>query len=113
MSTAAADRYTRLSKGFNPVRRETLGTTSPTLGNPCALEVRRKCARVAEPAATRPGPFDYDAGIGRFQGVGKFEALIWPLQVAKKRGYQGGADPVLQPGIVAAPAIAVASLLRR
>ena len=36
-------------------------------------------ARVAIPGATWgiavPGPFDYEAGIGRYRGVGKFEAL--------------------------------------
>ena len=36
-------------------------------------------ARVATPGATwgiaLPGPFDYEAGIGRYRGVGKFEKL--------------------------------------
>jgi glucokinase len=52
-----------------------LGTAEEILGGIAATAARLDCPATAQWGVAVPGPFDYEAGIGLFQDVGKFDAL--------------------------------------
>ncbi|WP_221584786.1 ROK family protein [Microbacterium sp. G2-8] len=99
-ATAAAIDVDRPDEPFARHSDETIDGGAPrdelldTIARPAQAALRAASAEAADVhwAVAMPGPFDYDSGVGRFAGVGKFESLR-DVDVRQELAHRLGSPP--------------------